>query len=145
VILADVNVLVYAHRAELAQHEQHRAWLSKLVNGDQTYAVSDFVINGFVRLVTNHRIFRTPSTIDQALTFADQVRNQHHAVLVSPGPRHWDTFTKLCHEAGAKGGLVPDAYLAALAIEHGCELATADRGFARFPGLRLHRVADAGQ
>lgn len=143
-ILADVNILVYAHRGELPQHKQHRGWLAELVNGEQTYAVSDFVINGFLRLVTNHRVFRTPSPVDQALAFAGQVRNQPHAVLVNPGARHWEIFTRLCRAAGVKAGLVPDALLAALAIEHGCELATVDRGFARFPGLRLHTFAAPG-
>lgn len=139
-ILADVNVLVYAHRAELAQHQRHRDFLAALVNGEQTYATSDVVINGFLRLATNHRMFRTPTPVEQALTFADQVRNQPHAVILSPGPRHWGIFLRLCRDSGAKGGLIPDAYLAALAIEHGCEFATADRGFTRFPGLRLYEV-----
>lgn len=142
-ILADVNVLVYAHRAELDQHEQHRIWLASQVNGEQTYAVSDVVINGFLRVVTHRRVFRTPTPLEQALAFAEQVRNQPHAVVVSPGPRHWEIFHRLCREAGANGGLMPDAYLAAVAIEHGCEFATADRGFARFPGLRLHPVGTA--
>lgn len=140
--LADVNVLVYAHRGELTAHEEHRRWLMGLVNGVETFAVADFVINGFLRLVTNPRVFRTPTSMADALTFADQVRNRPHAVVVSPGGRHWEIFTRLCREAGAKGALIPDAYLAAVAIEHGCELVTADRGFARFPGLRWRHPLD---
>jgi toxin-antitoxin system PIN domain toxin len=83
-------------------------------------------------------VFRKPTPLDRALTFADQIRNQSHAVLVNPGARHWDIFARLCRQVGAKGGTVADAYLAAVAIEHGCELVTVDRDFARFPGLR-HR------
>lgn len=140
--LADVNVLVYAHRGELAAHEEYRRWLMDVVNGVETYAVADFVINGFVRLVTNPRVFRTPTPVADALTFADQVRNRPHAVVLHPAGRHWEIFTRLCREAGAKGSLIPDAYLAALAVEHGCELVTADRGFARFPGLRWRHPLD---
>lgn len=72
----------------------------------------------------------------QALAFADALRAQTNAVIVSPGSRHWQIFEGLCVAAGAKGDLVPDAYLAALAIESGCEWITTDRDFSRFPGLR---------
>jgi toxin-antitoxin system PIN domain toxin len=140
--MADVNVLVYAERGEMAQHKACHAYVNDMVNGDENYAVTDFVTSGFVRLVTNPRVFRTPTPLDRALTFADQVRNQPHAVVVNPGARHWDIFARLCRQVGAKGGLVADAYLAAIAIEHGCEFVTVDRGFARFPGLRHHSPFD---
>jgi toxin-antitoxin system PIN domain toxin len=136
--LADVNVLVYAERGEMVQHKACHAFVNDMVNGDETYAVTDFVITGFLRLVTNPRVFRTPTPLERALTFADQVRNQPHAVVVGPGSRHWEIFSRLCRQVGAKGGPVSDAYLAAVAIEHGCEFVTVDRDFARFPGLR-HR------
>jgi toxin-antitoxin system PIN domain toxin len=140
--MADVNVLVYAERGEMAQHKACHAYVNDMVNGDENYAVTDFVTSGFVRLVTNPRVFRTPTPLDRALTFADQVRNQPHAVVVNPGARHWDIFARLCRQVGAKGGLVADAYLAAIAIEHGCEFVTVDPGFARFPGLRHHSPFD---
>lgn len=137
-LLADVNVLAYAARGEMAQHKACHAFVNDLVNGDESYAVTDWVISGFIRLVTNPRVFRTPTPLAQALTFADQIRNQPHAIVVNPGARHWDIFARLCRHVGAKGGIVADAYLAAVAIEHGCEFVTVDRDFARFPGLR-HR------
>ena len=59
-----------------------------------------------------------------------------HCVVVRPGARHWSIFTRICRESGAIGNLVPDAYLAALAIEQGCELVSNDADFARFKGLR---------
>ncbi len=77
-----------------------------------------------------------PATTGEALAFANELREQPNAVLLAPGPRHWRIFERLCREAGATGNLVPDAYLAALAIEHGAELVTTDRDFARFPGVR---------
>jgi toxin-antitoxin system PIN domain toxin len=134
--LPDVNVLVYAHRAELPQHKACHRYIQDMVNGDEAYAVTDAVINGFIRLVTNPRVFRTPTPLDQALTFAAQIRQQEHAIVVNPGSRHWDIFSRLCREAGAKGGLITDAYLAAVALEHGCEFVTVDQDFARFSGLR---------
>nr|MDQ3389453.1 type II toxin-antitoxin system VapC family toxin [Gemmatimonadota bacterium] len=111
----------------------------ELVDGSDPFALSELVLSGFIRIVTHPKVFATPSPLRAALDFVDELRSQPNCVVVSPGPRHWEIFTRLCGDAGAKGNLVPDAYLAALAIESGSEWATADRGFARFPGLRwLH-------
>jgi hypothetical protein len=107
-----------------------------LVNGEQAYAISDLVLSGFVRIVTFRGIFDPPSTIEQALDFVSRLREQPHCTLVQPGGRHWNIFARLCRESKARGNLVPDAFLAALAIEHGCELLSADADFARFKGLR---------
>jgi toxin-antitoxin system PIN domain toxin len=134
--MLDVNILVNALRRDLEHHAQCRSFVTDLVNGAEAYAVSDFVISGFVRVVTNLRIAGATS-LETALEFADLVRNQPHAVMVHTGPRHWDIFVELCRKAEAKGKLIPDAYLAALAIEHGCEFVTCDRDFKRFEGLRL--------
>ena len=70
------------------------------------------------------------------MSFANAVRKADNVVQVSPGPRHWEVFQRLCRETGAKGALIPDAYFAALAIESGCEWITTDRDYARFKGLR---------
>jgi toxin-antitoxin system PIN domain toxin len=134
--LLDVNVLINAHRREADRHKDYREYVESMVNGDQTYAVSDFVINGFVRVVTNQRVWRPSTPLDDALRFGESVRNQPHAVVVGPGERFWGIFSRICRQAGVTAKLVPDAYLAALAMEHGCEFITADRDFARFPGLR---------
>lgn len=84
----------------------------------------------------------TPAPVESALAFAAALREQSNAVILAPGARHWAIFERLCREAGATGNLVPDAYLAALAIEHGAELITADRDFARFPGVRWRHPFD---
>lgn len=135
-ILCDVNVLVHAYRREAPDHERYAAWLRGVVSSDEAHAVSDLVLSGFLRIVTHPRVFQRPASIDDALALARAVREQPNVVAVSPGQRHWGIFERLCTEAGAKGNLVPDAYLAALAIEHGAELVTTDRDFARFDGLR---------
>lgn len=119
------------------------AWLDEMVNGDEAFGLSDLVLSGFLRVVTHPRVFARPSPLVEALAFADTIRERQNRVDVRPGPRHWDIFASLCADVAAKGNLIPDAYLAAMAIESGCEWITTDRGFARFPGLRWrHPLAD---
>ena len=131
-----MNVLVFAHRAGAVDHDRYRSWLENALNGDEPFGVSELVLSSVVRITTNPRAFARPSTVDEALTFASQIRTAPGAVPIAPGVRHWDIFTRLCRDVRARGNIVPDAYLAALAIEAGCEWITDDRGFARFPGLR---------
>ncbi len=135
-ILCDINVLVFAHREDAVDHGRYVDWLDETLDSDEAYGVSEMVLSGFMRIVTNRRIMKTPSTVEEALGFTDELREQPNAVMLAPGPRNWGIFERLCRDAGVTGDLVPDAYLAALAIEHGAELVTADRDFARFPGLR---------
>lgn len=134
--LPDVNVLLYAFRDAALDHERYRAWLEATADAEEPFAVADVVLSGFVRVATHPRIFDPPASLDEAFAFARALRGAPTAVLVAPGPRHWDLFEKLCRDGGARGNLVSDAYLAALAIESGSELVTTDRDFARFPGLR---------
>jgi uncharacterized protein len=134
--LVDVNVLVHAFRVDSPGHAAHRAWVEELVGSDEAYAVSDYVLAGFLRVVTHPRIFHPPTPLESAVAFAHAFRERVNALPVAPGARHWSIFTQLCQVAGARGNLVPDAWLAALAIESGCEFVTTDRDYARFPGLR---------
>jgi uncharacterized protein len=136
VILPDVNVLIYAHRPDARDHAAYRAWLEDVLSGDQAYGMSDLVLSGVLRIVTNPRIFGDATPIDVALTFCEDLVSRPTCVPIRPGPRHWAIFAQLCRTCGAKGNLVPDAFLAALAIEHGCEWMTTDRDYARFTGLR---------
>lgn len=132
--LPDVNVLIYAHREDAPEHERYAEWLRTLTAAGAPFALSDVVLSGFLRIVTNPRIFDPPTPMDAGLAFCQRLVDWPRASLVAPGRRHWEIFTGLCR--GIKGPLVADAYIAALAIEHGCELVTTDGGFARFPGLR---------
>ena len=132
--LPDVNVLIYAHREDAPEHERYAAWVRSLTEAEEPFAVSEIVLAGFLRIVTNARIFDPATPMDTALTFCQRLVDWPRAVLVAPSRRHWDLFTGLC--GGIRGPRVADAYLAALAIEHGCELITTDADFARFPGLR---------
>lgn len=128
--------MVFAHRVDAVDHQRYAAWLDEAIESEEAYGVSEVVLSGLVRIATNPRIMKPPSTFDEAFGFATALREQPNAVILSPGPRHWGIFERLCREAGATGNLVPDAYLAALAIEHGAEVVSADRDFARFAGVR---------
>ena len=135
-ILPDVNVLVYAHREDSPGHAAFRKWLEDMINDDQAYGFSDLVLSGFLRVVTHPRIFNPPSDLNTAFAFTQIIRSQPNAILITPGPRHWEIFNNLCLSASTKGNLIPDAYLAALAIESGSEWITTDRDYSRFPGLK---------
>lgn len=135
-LLPDVNVLVYAHREDSALHADCLNWLEDLVNGDESYGLSELVLNGFLRITTHPKIFSKPTPFVDAIAFVEQLRDRPNCVPIIPGRRHWEIFRSLCTNADAKGNLIPDAYLAAMAIESGCEWISTDRDFSRFEGLR---------
>jgi toxin-antitoxin system PIN domain toxin len=144
-VLVDVNVLVYAHRQDAPRHREYLGWLNTVLSSDAAFGVSDLVLSGFLRVVTHPHVFRDPTPLDRALTFAVTMRDHSNAVTIVPGERHWDIFQRLCREANAKGNLIPNAYLAALAIESGSEWMTTDRDYARFPGLRWRHPLSTGR
>jgi uncharacterized protein len=134
--LLDVNVLVYAFRKDGPQYDRYASWMRELVDGDTPFGISDLVFSGFLRIVTHPRVFSEPTPILEALAFTEELRNSAMYVSIAPGPRHWSIFTDLCRNAGVRGNLVPDAFLAAMAIESGSEWITTDRDYSRFPSLR---------
>lgn len=136
VILIDVNILVYAKRLDSVNHSRFKSWLEEAFSSEAVIGSSELVLSSVVRILTHPQIFREPTQLDEALEYVDYLREHTACVPVSPGARHWGIFTRLCKVAGAKGNLISDAYFAALAIESGAEWITADRDYARFPGLR---------
>jgi len=136
VLLPDVKVLVYAHRAESPEHERYAEWLRALATGLEPFALSELGASGFVRIATNRKIWDDRTSLEDALHFIERLRSRSNARLLTHGPASWQIFARLCIGARARGKVVADAYHAALAIEHGCELVTADSDFARFHGLR---------
>ena len=138
-ILPDVNVLVHAHRRDSTHHAPCRAWLESVLASDEAYGVSELVLSGVIRIVTHPAVFNPPSPLAAALAFASEVMAPEHAVPIVPGPRHWDIFARLCRDADARGNLVADAYLAAMAVESGCEWISTDGDYARFKGLKWRR------
>ncbi|MEK7767438.1 MAG: type II toxin-antitoxin system VapC family toxin [bacterium] len=134
--LVDVNVLVNASREDAPHHRPCHARVERIVSENEPIGLSDIVLSGFMRIVTHPRVFHPPTTFAEAATFADTILTQPHCHRIVPGSRHWDIFKDLCHKTEAKGTLVMDAYLAALAIESNAEWISLDRDFSRFPGLR---------
>jgi uncharacterized protein len=135
-VLPDVNVLVYAHRRDVPEHDRISSWLEEVANGSASFGLSTLVLSGMLRIVTHPRVFAVPTPIDTALEFVKALLARPNCLEVRPGPRHWEIFTELCAATAATGNHVPDAYLAALAIESGSEWITTDGGFSRFDGLR---------
>jgi len=138
-ILADVNVLLYAFRSDSVNHAACRAWLEGVANGDEAYGMSPQVLCSVVRIATHPRIFANPSRLEDAQSFARLLIEQPTCTAIQPGPRHFAIFEDLCRRSAATGNLVQDAWFAALAIEGGCEWITTDGDYARFPGLRWRR------
>ncbi|MEO8605110.1 MAG: type II toxin-antitoxin system VapC family toxin [bacterium] len=136
--MPDVNVLVYAHRQDEAVHEGARSWVDAAVNGSEPFALSMLVTTGFVRVVTNPRIYPQPTPIGLALATIDAMLSRPNCRICRPGTRHWELFSRLCRDTQASGKLVADAQHAAIAIEHGCEWVSRDGDFERFErsGLR---------
>lgn len=135
-ILPDVNLLIYAHREDSPFFEASRAWLEDLLNGDEPFAIADVVLSGFLRVITGKSTRMDPTPIEIAIAQSHAIRTHESARMLSPSESQWDIFTRLCSQSSATGNLVPDAYIASLAIANGCELATNDRDFRRFRGLR---------
>jgi toxin-antitoxin system PIN domain toxin len=142
VILFDVNVLLNAHRAEQPDHEVARSLLENVAGDVRPFALSELILSSFVRVATHRRALNPPTPLSGALDFCESLRTRPNARIVTPGPRHWKLFADLCRQVDAVGNLAADAYLAALAIESGCEWISFDRDFARFPGLNWRSPAD---
>jgi toxin-antitoxin system PIN domain toxin len=142
-ILPDVNVLIYAFREGADDHQAYARWLTG-VSGVEELLFPDVVLTGFLRIVTNRRIVSPVVPVRQALSFADAIRTAPRARTVASSGAVWAQLSVLLErDPGVRGNLVPDAYLAATAITHKARLATRDRGFARFPGLRWFDPAAA--
>jgi len=141
-LMPDVNILVYAHRPDEGPHAAYRRWLEDLADGQEPFAVSVLAAVGFVRIVTNSRIYSVPTPLPTALAVIDQILTHPRCRTVAPGSEHWDRVSMLCRAANAKGKLVADAQHAALAISEGCTWVTRDGDFARFAphGLRWQHL-----
>jgi toxin-antitoxin system PIN domain toxin len=143
VIVPDVNVLVYAHREDTAQHERYAEWLAGVVAGADELGLVEAALTGFLLVVTHPRIFAEPATSAEALAFVTALRRGKQARTLAATEATWQHFADIAAaDRQVRGNLVPDAWLAALARSHGGRLATADRGFARFPGVQWFDPAD---
>lgn len=110
-ILVDANLLIYAVNQDLPQHKAARAWWEKVLSGAATVGIPWVSVLAFVRICTSPRIF-------------------------APGGAHWAILRNLLLHTGTAGNLTTDSHIAALALEHGYDIYSADNDFARFPGLK---------
>ncbi len=140
--LLDVNILVHAHREDSERHLEIKEWLESALVEPEGIALSELVLSGCLRVITHPRIFKQPTPLALALEFVESLRSLDGVKILAPGDKHWALFIRLCRDGDARGNLVPDAYHAALAIETGCEWVTLDRGFARFPRLKVLHPLD---
>ncbi|MBV8801349.1 MAG: type II toxin-antitoxin system VapC family toxin [Alphaproteobacteria bacterium] len=134
-VLPDVNVLIYAFRADSPRHVTAKHWLDSVILGDAPFGMSPLVLAAVVRITSNPRIFLEPSPLAEVFSYCDNLLHQPHCRTLRPGEQHWAIFRELCVSTGTQGARVSDAWLAALAIEHGCTFITFDRDYARFSGL----------
>jgi uncharacterized protein len=136
VILLDANLLLYAHNTSSKEHEPTSAWLETAL-GTENICLSWETILAFLRIATTPRIFAEPLSLEAAVAVIDKWLVQPNVKILSATHRHWSIFSELLPSNRARGSLIMDAHLAALAIEHGATLCTNDRDFARFPGVKL--------
>jgi toxin-antitoxin system PIN domain toxin len=136
VILVDANILLYAEDQLSSRHAAARAWWDAELSGNSPVCLCWTVLGAFIRIGTNPRVFEHPLSLDQALARIQSWMDQPCTRIISPTERHWTVFQKLLRDGQAVANLVTDAHLAALAVEHGCELISTDSDFSRFPGVR---------
>ncbi|MBX7113475.1 MAG: PIN domain-containing protein [Myxococcaceae bacterium] len=138
--MPDVNVLVYAHRTEYAQHEVARKFLEKCIQSGEAVGITPLVAGGFVRVVTSSKIHAVPTSLEMALLVIDSLVTEHRGLWVSGREQHWNLVKTLASAARSRGPDFTDAQHAAIAIENGATWASFDRGFDRFVpiGLRFN-------
>lgn len=135
-IVCDANLLIYSYNSDSAHHAKARPWLEEIFSGTELVGIPLQSVSAFLRVMTNRRLPGERFTLEQATRIVDLwLANTNVRVLV-PGEHYWPLFRRMLIEGQASGALVSDAEIAALTIEYGGVLHTADRDFARFPGLR---------
>lgn len=140
--IVDLNVLLYAVNRNAPQHERARQWWEAALNGEETIGLAWVVVLGFLRLSTSPRVFARPLSPTAALSKVDAWLARDVVRLVREKEEHWTAIKRVVGEAGTMANMTTDAHLAALALTHDAVLASTDRGFSRFPGLRWTNPLD---
>lgn len=134
--LVDLNLLLYAVNRDAVHHRRAKAWLETTLSAEESVGLPWVVVLGFLRVATHPRVLSRPLAPEAALSVVDGWLERPNVVALQAGDEHWGILRSLLAEAGTAGNLTTDAHLAALAIEHGCELCSSDSDFARFPDVR---------
>lgn len=135
-IVPDVNLLVYAYNSDAPHHAAAKAWWERLMNSDKPVGLPWATMLGFIRLMTHRGVLVTPLPFAKAVEHVRSWHERRNVRVLEPGPRHLQLLGQMFDALGTAGSLTTDAHLAAIAIEHQCELCSNDTDFARFPGLR---------
>ena len=139
--IIDLNVLLYAVNRDAANHAAALDWWQKALNGDESVGLPWLVVLGFLRIATNPKIFPSPLSAADAIKKVETWLAVTNVCVVTEKPEHWMVLRGLLEESGVAGNLTTDAHVAALAITHGARLASFDRDFDRFDGLRWENPA----
>ncbi len=135
-MLVDANLLIYAVNRDLPQHKQARAWWERMLSGTARIGMPWVSVMAFLRIGTNPRIFSQPLPPEAAIAYIDEWLDQPPVQLVAPGTGHWAILRNLLLQTGMAANLTSDAHIAALALEQGYSVCSADNDFRRFPGLK---------
>jgi uncharacterized protein len=135
-IVVDANLLIYSYDTDSSDHKKSRAWVEKMFSGAEPVGLPWQTMTAFLRVVTNRRLPGSRLTVEQATQIVEEWLEQPNVRILTAGDEHWSVLKRTMVEGRASGSLVSDAELAALTVEYGGVLYTADRDFARFPGLR---------
>ena len=141
-ILIDANILIYAHVKTMEQHQRSKEWLDQMLNGPAPVGLPWPSLLGFLRLVSNPRVFEKPESIQKAWLQVKSWLSAPRVWIPCPTKSHAEVLAKFIPLTKGMPNLIPDAHLAALAIEHGVILCSADKDFARFEGLRWENPID---
>ena len=134
--ILDANVLIGWHRNDHPHHHAVKQWCDHLLATDEPFGAADLAWVAFLRVATNPKAFKTPSPLVDVFAFRSAVEQRPTCVPIASGPRHWQIMERVGIKHRASANLVNDAYLAAIAIEHGAELVSIDGDFGRFHELR---------
>ena len=144
-ILVDANLLLYAYDSESPHHETSRRWFEDAISSGRPVRFALATLLAFVRIASDRRIYSHPLMPAEACSLIETWLSQPNVRLLQPGPRSWRHLSRMCEEGQARGPMVMDAHLAALAMEHGASVATSDRDFMRFPDIRIENPIAAAR
>lgn len=135
-IVVDANVLLYAYDSADPRHRRAAAWLERTFGGPDAVGIPLTVLLAFIRIATDPRVYETPRDPEEAIAIVGSWLSRSNVHLIGPTDLHWATLGRMVNAGKARGSMIMDAHVGALALEHGATLATTDRDFSRFPGVR---------
>ena len=134
-ILIDANLLIYSVDRDSPHHAPARRWLEETLSGSESVGIAWIAALAFIRITTHPAVMRKPLSAESAIGYVDEWLAQPYVIAIGPGEQHWPILRNLMTASGTAGNLTSDAHLAALAIEHGATVASADNDFRRFAGV----------